>query len=339
MKSGGTTTGVPLRSIESDDQLGIQSIYGVRAPSKPVITNVVASSGLLTITGTGFAENGNTLWFTQAGAGGNGQPVVLAGIGASNGGTQIVVAAPAGAGPGDVLVQTDGTSHASLSNAWPVDPHGTAAGGIQVLGIVPASIPVVAVDGPGDITLSGTGFLDVTGVAVDGVPLAGFPPTFAVVSDTELDILDWPQTGLGIATIVVTGMTGSDSITLDVLPSDPPALELAGSTGEGFLFTATGLDITLGSDAGDLHFLAFSGSTVPSVLPGFVDFGIGNNFFGLFSLGSYAMPADGYVPLLFPVSGDLAGVTVHFQSAVVDVSTGLVFPLVMSNVQSGQFLF
>lgn len=116
---GSTGAGTDLRSIEPDDIAGVQSVYGAAAPTKPAITGVSVASGSVTITGNNFSPANNEVWFTKAAIGGGG-PVKVTGV-VSNG-TSITVTIPATAGPGDVLVRDDGTSHANLSNAWPFDP-------------------------------------------------------------------------------------------------------------------------------------------------------------------------------------------------------------------------
>jgi hypothetical protein len=138
--------------------------------------------------------------------------------------------------------------------------------------------------------------------------------------------------------VTLVHSTGTTTAQVQVVVNDPPALQLADSVSEGGLLTnAIGLDLTMGADVGDIHFLSFSGSLNPSVLPGFLSFGIGNNFTSLFSLGNYTIPAQGYVRLVFSVSGDLSGLVVHFQSAVLDIDDPNLFPLVMTNIQTGQF--
>jgi hypothetical protein len=111
------------RSIHSDDQAGVQFIYGLAASAKPIITGVSVATNQLTITGSNFAPTDNEVWFTQAAAGGSGTPIKALNQVSSAGGTQIDVVVPPTAGPGDVLVKVPGeTTGDTLSNAWPVDP-------------------------------------------------------------------------------------------------------------------------------------------------------------------------------------------------------------------------
>jgi len=105
------------RSINNDDQAGVQAIYGSASGSKPVITGVTISGNQITVTGTDFSGSGNQIWFTQAGSGGNGEPVKVTGL--SSNGTTLTANIPGNAGPGDVLVRKNSTAHSGLSNPWP----------------------------------------------------------------------------------------------------------------------------------------------------------------------------------------------------------------------------
>lgn len=115
--SGGTSG----RSISNDDRGGLAAIYGAASSNKPIITGTSVAGNVMTITGTGFDNNGNSVWFTQANAGGNGNPVKVNNVSSSSNGTVITVTIPNNAGPGDVLVQRNGTGNSALSNAWPDD--------------------------------------------------------------------------------------------------------------------------------------------------------------------------------------------------------------------------
>jgi hypothetical protein len=113
--------GVAARSIEADDRAGVQFIYGAISPTKPHVDAVLGSSSL-TIVGRNFPASGNDVWFTQAGGNPTGDPVMATGLTSTAGGTVITLPAPAGAGPGDVLVRKVGVGGDSLSNAYPWSP-------------------------------------------------------------------------------------------------------------------------------------------------------------------------------------------------------------------------
>lgn len=113
------------RSINNDDQAGVQFIYGaVNITSKPRVTNTSLSGSQLTINGQRFTTSaaGNEVWFTQATSGGNGTPVKVFNAQANPSGTAIIVTLPGNAGPGDILVKAAFAGHSSLSNALPFDP-------------------------------------------------------------------------------------------------------------------------------------------------------------------------------------------------------------------------
>lgn len=107
------------RSLHSDDRAGVQAIYGVLDPAKPVITGAQVAGGVVTITGANFDASGNQVWFTRQGGGGNGDPIKVTGL--SSNGTQLTLSIPSMAGPGDLLVRRNGAQHGALSNAWPSD--------------------------------------------------------------------------------------------------------------------------------------------------------------------------------------------------------------------------
>ena len=342
MRPSITGSGQAQRSINSDDQAGVQAIYGVMASTKPTISgiSVATVANTVTITGTNFTNTGNEVWFTQAASGGNGTPVKVTNLSSTNGGTQIVVSIPAAAGPGDLLVKKSGTGNNKLSNAWPIDVDVDSGppSGLSISSVTPSTIDAVSVDGSQTVTLSGSGFLAATGVSVDGQPLAVFPAEFNVVSDNQINITSWPTVSkLGAVDITVVTPGGNAVGQITVLENSPPVLELEGSE-PGFLFNATGLDITIGAGPGDAVFLFFSGEKLPSFLPGFMDLGIGNNFTSLFQFTTLSVSSAGHVNLSLPVNGVTPGTTVHFQAALFDASAGTL-PLVSTNVQTGTFLF
>lgn len=115
--------GTNWRSIEDDDQAGIQAIYGVRSATKPRVTGYSHQAGGVTLVrGENFDPLANEVWFTRAVAGNDGTPVLVAGLASAQGGTEILVAIPAEAGPGDLLVKVPGAQFDTLSNAFPFDP-------------------------------------------------------------------------------------------------------------------------------------------------------------------------------------------------------------------------
>ena len=72
----------------------------------------------------------------------HGDPQGMAGDGERR--TQIVVAIPVLAGKGDVLVKNAGSSHASLSNAFPFNGQGSGPTGPAITNVFPATVSALA---------------------------------------------------------------------------------------------------------------------------------------------------------------------------------------------------
>jgi hypothetical protein len=116
------------RSIEADDIAGIQCIYGVASPTKPMITKVTAVNGpsgiTVTVTGMNFTASSNDLWFTPRlpTLPGADPRVRVQNLTSSGGGTKIVALMQANtpAGNGDILVKIQGQGGDKLSNAAPI---------------------------------------------------------------------------------------------------------------------------------------------------------------------------------------------------------------------------
>jgi len=102
---------VAARSIEADDQAGIQFIYGVKAATKPRIDEVLVSSSAVHLIGENFDATNNTIQFTDGSV-----------AGVPSNGALISVPLSAGFGPGDVSVRVPGATGASISNPMPLDP-------------------------------------------------------------------------------------------------------------------------------------------------------------------------------------------------------------------------
>ncbi|MCE9595076.1 MAG: matrixin family metalloprotease [Planctomycetes bacterium] len=114
-------SGLPWRSIESDDVAGVQSIYGAKSAAKPHIqTYTFPSAGMVRVLGAGFAAQQNELWFTPSVVGSS-TPVIVSGLVSTAGGTEILAPLPAGIGGGDVLVKVPGSAHDTLSSPCPFD--------------------------------------------------------------------------------------------------------------------------------------------------------------------------------------------------------------------------
>ena len=117
---------VEWRSIEIDDQAGVQWIYGAAGASKPRIDDLQGSTvpgGTTVLVGASFDPSNNEVWLNNALADGGapgGEPFVLSGIGSTAGGTQLSFVVPASrAEAGGVHVKVPGTSGEHLSEGHP----------------------------------------------------------------------------------------------------------------------------------------------------------------------------------------------------------------------------
>jgi len=330
-------TGVVQRSIEPDDKAAVQAIYGVKAATKPHIDSILLNGASLVVRGAGFSPTSNEVWFTQAAAGGLGVPIKVTGL-ASNG-TDLSCTIPATAGSGDIEVRNNSTAHAGLSNAFPIDLLGGGTGTAPTVSSVsPSAIEAVVIDGPGLVTLVGSGFTGTSSVVVDGIPLLTFPAQFSVQDDSTL-VLSMPLVSkLGPVAIDVTAPGGSVTTSIDVVANATPTVDMLFSD-PGFLFQGVGLQLTIGSHPGDILFVEASSALLPSVLPGIVDLAIGNNFTSLFLLASPTIPAEGYKALNIPMSGLASGTKIHVQAAGLILANFYSLPATVSNVQTGTVLF
>lgn len=332
-------SGVSQRSINSDDQAGVQAIYGVKSGTKPRITGYSISGNQLTVNGTGFNTSGNQVWFTQSGSGGNGTPVKVSNVNSASG-TSLTVTIPGNAGPGDILVRRNSTANSGLSNAFPSDLQGVVIPTPPIFSSVsPSSIEAVVVDGPGNVVFTGQNFTGLTEVKVDGVTLsAGLPPQYVVLNDNTLSIAWPPVSKLGNITVEATNATGTASTSYLVVANDPPVFEMANSA-PGFLITAGGLTLTAGSTPGDIFYFAASPSNLPTNIPGIVNMAIGNNYTQMFVIITPVIPAKGYVTATVPIGGLPTGFNIYTQGAVLRVANGFSLPATATNVQTGTILF
>ncbi|QDU66678.1 trypsin-like serine peptidase [Engelhardtia mirabilis] len=221
------------------------------------------------------------------------------------------------------------------------DPNNPGGGGgtfPDITSISPTFITAVNPTSPVSVTLTGTGFEDITSVEVNGVPLSAFPPEFSVPNDTTLVVTLQPPYNAGTINIKAIEGTQSDNIDLSVTFNTTPTIDLV-SSDPNFLLSAFPLEIYMGGFPGDSHFLLLSTSLIPSTVPGIFSAGIGNNLTNLFGLGVFTVnPATGYAKVEGPFTGIPTGTKLYFQSGVLSAVLPSL-PLTMSNIESGTVLF
>ncbi len=214
------------------------------------------------------------------------------------------------------------------------------AGGVQVppsiTGTDPTAIGAVASGGL-TLTLTGSGFLGVDSVTLDGQALTQVPAEFAVIDDTTLLVLPSEALALGPHNITVADDFGNDSASFDVVYNAVPTADLSGA--EGLLFTNGDTAIVrVGAQPNDTAYVFASFSGQPSILPGLVSLDIGNNFANLIELAILPVdPATGFVEVQIPLFGLPLLSTFRIQAAVLS-SAAPTLPVPVTNVVSGAFL-
>lgn len=213
----------------------------------------------------------------------------------------------------------------------------TPPGPLAIAGLSPTSVPVVNPDSTVVISLTGSGFVGVTDVLVNGTPLLAFPPQFAVQDDNNMTVNLSAPLSLGNTTIQLIRGAETANASVPIVFNTEPTLDLA-STGP-FLLSALPIDIFMGSQPGQVHFLLFSTTAGSSVIPGLLDLDIGNNLTNLFLLGDFPIDAaTGFAQLTASISGVAPGTPFFFQSAVFDPTQPFA-ALVSSGVESSTVLF
>ncbi|MEO0653145.1 MAG: hypothetical protein AAFZ65_20885, partial [Planctomycetota bacterium] len=190
---------------------------------------------------------------------------------------------------------------------------------------------------PFPLTVEGVGFEGLTGVRINGVALSSFPPEFFVVTDTELRILLTTPLDAGMLDIELLKGADVQSIQVPVEINDVLTLDLVNSD-PSFLISAAPVELYIGGPPGDIAALLLSTSGEPTSFPGIVDLGIGNGGLSLFELGGFVIPGSGVTLVSGNVGSPAPGTKLFFQAAWIQLSDPT-FPLSVSNVESGTFIF
>jgi hypothetical protein len=256
MAPGISGTGIPARSISSDDIAGTQAVYGVISGSKVAIDGISGDMNIgqtLTITGENFTSTGNEVWFTRVNS--SGVAVKVTGVNSSGGGTLINVTIPSGIEDGDVLVKNSGGGHDDLSNAWPIDIGPSAGDPPLLTSITPNSGPA---GGFTTVNLTGSGFSGTTSVKFDGVNAI----SFVVNSGVSVDAVTPPGTLFDAVDVTITDPEGASTLadSFVYLNNPPPSIDTvspsSGTSDGGTLVSISGpsvvgvSDVTFGGVSG-----------------------------------------------------------------------------------------
>ncbi|HET6202706.1 MAG TPA: hypothetical protein VFI25_07875 [Planctomycetota bacterium] len=344
---------VARRSIEADDKAGLQTIYGIKSPTKPKILGLapasISAQQPLVIFGQNFGATGNEVWFNPGGVQATPPPptntvgaalVKVTGLASTGGGTQIVVVPPCNVVDGDLFVKVGAlTTGDTLSNGFPIhfSSGGNGAPCLQCIGsIAPASVPVLSLPmtevvvaapaGAAQMTclpgspacVSPSQYSTVVSVDVGGVTLG--PGQFVVDNDSQLRFPLPLFSTLGGKTVTIStsgGPSCASTFTVDAVATPEldtgPPLQLPGQT-----FTAR-----IAGPLGFNHILVFSTSNVPSVISGVISLGLGNNFADVHSVPTPAPNAAGISEISATIPSNASGVTVFFQGVLYNASNPL----------------
>jgi hypothetical protein len=234
--------GVAQRSIAADDIAGVNAIYGVKAATKPRITGVSVAGASLTISGSNFAPTGNEVWFTKGGTGGFGNPIKVTGV--TSTGTSISVTVPSLASDGDVLVRSNGSAHANLSNAWPLDlGSGFGCGVTSVGGNLTGNLGTLTTSSAplqgGSMTFNVAGL----GVADFGRRVIGLVPTSQLVLGFTL-LVDH-TVAVSLLPFTLVGGAGTFVETLPALPGATIFVQGTAVQPTGKIVGTNRLDVTI----------------------------------------------------------------------------------------------
>lgn len=212
-------------------------------------------------------------------------------------------------------------------------PYGLAGPGLKcdplavcVQSLAPFEVPVVIEDNEINlVTLHGTQLDQVTDVSI-----AGTSVSFAA-SDASTLAFTVPLLPIfGNTPVVLSHPGGTTTVAIDAIAN---GINLQGPDFQSVLAP---IKITISSKPGDVHFLVVSKSLTPSVLPGYFDLAIGNNFAQLTQIATVVMPSDApYKQLQFGGSSAPLFGLFHAQTIVFDPSAP-VLPLATSPVLSTQ---
>lgn len=195
----------------------------------------------------------------------------------------------------------------------------------------PISLPPLQPGSTPVLTAIGTGFGPSTEVQVDGALVD--PQQITVTGPTRLQV-ELPQL-LTLGEHVVSVSPGGGPVpgfdVFDVVAPAVPVLQVGNGQPPSLaniVFSNQGLAVTAAGPVGQTHYVLFSDSPSPSVVPGLVQLEIGNAFASLDLVTVLVIPAAGWAATTVAVPA--VNALWHFQSVTLDVGR----PIPVSNRQS-----
>ena len=196
---------------------------------------------------------------------------------------------------------------------------------------VPSVHPALVPGTAATLTLEGEGYGPQSTVTIDGVAVA--PSRIVVESGKRLRV-DLPQLstlGEHEVSVAPSGGSAPGFDVIDTVAPATPALQIGnGNIGAPFanmVFSNEGLTVTVAGLPGQAHWVLFSDTQLPSVVPGLVSLAIGNAFTSLDLAVVLSIPAAGWIQTTISVPNVTA--FWNFQSVTLDVGR----PIPVSNLQ------
>jgi hypothetical protein len=312
------------RDIASDDQAGLQAVYGVIPASKPVITGLSGSfvtGGTLVITGTGFGNTVNVKFTAGTSTNTGTIPGVVYGVPSTAGGTHVSVVIPLNALDGNVIVWQP--SQNVMSNAFPIDVNYVPPAPPTITSFTPSNVQ--AFQG-GVVTMHGTGLGTASQIDVGTTVLGA--AAFTIVNDNQITFAAPTATALGPVSVTVTGAGGaSGPNNYNYVETSPPKL----SNSSAVTFTNQSFTWNWGGGANDVVVVMASPDPTTStfgtpydLLVNYIQVGQATN--NPAGIGSYTIA----------IPPGFSGVTFYSQTAFFDDLGG---PFSASNITSSVILF
>ncbi len=208
---------------------------------------------------------------------------------------------------------TFGWGLANAADALAATPDAAVAG-LVITSFDPPQIPSVLPPGA-TVQINGSGLLSTQSVSIGGVSFSanGLSDTLAEFSIPK----ESPLPALGTLPLTLTTAVCSTEIAVEVVAPPAPLLGVFGNPQAQF--SPLGLKLQLAGPASTPLVLLYSWSNTPSLLPGFLDLGIGNNFSALYLFGVLPNPAPGWQDVTIGLPGSVApGLTFYLQTVLAD---------------------
>jgi hypothetical protein len=185
------------------------------------------------------------------------------------------------------------------------------------------------------VNVSGCHFDELTELRIDGVALPS--GAWQLASANSLSFQMPLVSKVGPVDLEIVSGWGKQLVWIWVTPTPAPVL--------GFTYvnealqvwlTSIGTQYTVGGTPADLVFVLGSLSGQPTVVPGLVSLGIGDQLASLYVMKSFALGNSAWSTHALPMNASLAGLVLYFQAAALRNGA---LPLLSSNVASGYVMF